>query len=319
MRLSPLTLDHKPLFNKYCSQSNLPLSSYAFASNFIWREFFDFFYVIYRTEELNDNAGFTEYLCVFAKQGDDYFLPILPIPFRIECPNYIKMVLDVYQYLLSSNRNPEIARIENVPEDYLSVFTKAGFNYTEKETEYLYNAQDLSDLKGNRYKQQRNAYNAFLAKHKAIRYVPYQSMNQDACLELYDRWRKTRIKKYEDTFYQAMLDDSKSAHRIGITHSQELDLIGRVVRIDGEVFAYTFGYALNSQTFCILFEISDLQIKGLSQYIYREFCRELSSSYKWINAMSDSGLENLKRVKLSYHPKQLITSYNIYEHSTYLP
>lgn len=319
MRLSPLTLDQKPLFDQYCSQSNLPLSSYAFASHFIWKDFFDFFYVICRTKELNDNAAFTEYLCIFAKQGDDYFLPILPIPCRINCPNYIKIVHDVYKYILTSNRNPEIARIENVPDDCLTVFRKEGFNFIQKETEYIYRTRDLYQLKGNRYKQQRNSYNALLAKYNAIRYEPYQSMDQDACLELYERWRKTRAEKYDDVIYQALLDDSKSAHRIGITHAQALDLVGRVVKIDGELCAYTFGYALNSDTFCILFEISDLHIKGLSQYIYREFCKELSSSYKWINAMSDSGLENIKRVKLSYHPKQFIQSYNIYEHGTHLP
>ena len=79
------------------------------------------------------------------------------------------------------------------------------------------------------------------------------------------------------------------------------------------------GYPLNLDTFCLLFEITDLNIKGLSQFIYREFCKELTNRYKWMNAMDDSGLENLKRVKQSYHPKQLIPTYNIYESSFNLP
>ncbi len=98
---------------------------------------------------------------------------------------------------------------------------------------------------------------------------------------------------------------------IGISNFQELGLIGKVVRINDEVQAYTFGYELNRDTFCILFEISKLSIKGLAQYIYREFCKELLHTYKWINAMDDSGLENIKRVKLSFHPTKLIPSYNI--------
>ena len=319
MRLKPLTLDHKPLFDRYNLQSNLFLSSYAFVTQFIWKDFFDLFYRIDRTREDIDKPDCHEFMSIYAKQGDDYFLPILPIPCRVNCPDYIKTVCDAYQFAIKSNKNPQIARIENVPTEYLNVFIEKGFQFTKKETEYLYETWDLCNLKGNRYKKQRNAYNALLTKYNSIRYEPYQSSDKDACFELYDRWRKNRVEKYDDTIYQAMLHDSKSAQKIGITQAQELGLVGRIVKINGELRAYTFGYELNSETFCILFEISDLNIKGLSQYIFREFCKELSNSYRWINSMSDSGLENLKRVKLSYHPKQIISSYNIYEHNTHLP
>ena len=109
---------------------------------------------------------------------------------------------------------------------------------------------------------------------------------------------------------------------LGISHADALGLVGRVVWIDGEIRGYTFGYPLNVDTFCILFEVTDLKIKGLAQFIYREFCKELMDTYRWMNAMDDSGLENLKRVKNAYHPIQLIPSYNIiepqvfYRHST---
>lgn len=319
MQLNPLTLDHKSLFDHYILQSTQSLSSYAFANHFIWRDFFDFYYTVHQTKERDDKNDFNSYLCIFAKQGDDYFMPILPLPCRIECPYYINTVCTAYQFMLNSNKNREIARIENVPEAYLSTFIDKGFSYIQKEADYTYLSQDLCAIKGNRYKQQRHAYNAFLRDNKSIQYAPYHPTDQDACIELYDRWRKTRVRKYDDAIYQAMLDDSKSAHRIGITYAEALGLVGRTVKIKEKVCAYTFGYELNSESFCILFEISDLSIKGISQFIFREFCRELSNSYKWINTMGDSGLENLKRVKHAYHPKQIIPSYNIYEHSTHIP
>ena len=95
------------------------------------------------------------------------------------------------------------------------------------------------------------------------------------------------------------------------TRGWHSDSSARVVRIDGEIRGYTFGYPLNADTFCILFEVTDLSIKGLAQFIYREFCKKLMGTYRWINAMDDSGLENLKRVKQAYHPIQLIPSYNV--------
>lgn len=309
MQLRPLTLDDKPIFDKYVRSPCMSLSNYAFAALYVWRRHFQFYWTL-----LHDH------FCIFAKQGDDYFMPILPIPCAVGNRSYLKTVRYASQFMLKSNQNPQIARIENVPEELLPVFQNQSFHAILKETEYVYRAEDLSELRGDRYKRQRNAYNAFVARYPSIKCEPYQPIiDRDACLQLYERWRKARSEKYDDPIYQAMLDDSQSAHRIGITHAKELRLVGRVVRIDGELRAYTFGYELNSETFCVLFEIADLNIKGLSQFIYREFCKELIGTYKWINAMDDSGLENLKRVKRSYHPTRLIPSYNIYESSVNLP
>lgn len=308
MQLRPLTLDDKSVFETYASQMQTHLSNYAFAPLYVWRNHFQFYWTL-----LHDH------FCVFAKQEDDYFMPILPIPYAVGNRSFLKTVRETHPFMLESNRNPQIARIENVPEELLSAFKNEGFCAIQKETEYVYRAEDLSELRGDRYKQQRHAYNAFIARYPLVKCEPYLSTDRDACLNLYEAWRRSRAKKYNDPIYHAMLDDSQSAHRIGITHAKELGLVGRVVRIDGELSAYTFGYELNSETFCVLFEIADLNIKGLSQFIYREFCKELFGTYKWINAMDDSSLENLKRVKRSYHPTQLIPSYNIYENSADLP
>ena len=93
-----------------------------------------------------------------------------------------------------------------------------------------------------------------------------------------------------------------------LNNYRALNLQGRIVTVGNEVRAFTFGFALNSGTFCVLYEITDLTIKGLAQFIFREFCAELKS-YRYINIMDDSGLENLKKVKLSYYPFKLIPAY----------
>lgn len=300
MRLQPLTLNDKPLFDAYAHQTCTRLSHYAFVPLYVWREHFQFYWTL-----------LSDYLCIFAKQADDYFMPILPMPSEIENHIYLSVVNKAYQFMLASNRNPHIARIENVPQEMISCFEKNGFCANLKETEYLYETVALVELRGDRYKQQRHAYNVFVAAHPSAKLCPYRPADQAECLALYDTWREARSQKYDDPIYNAMLDDSQSAHRIGISDADALGLLGRIVRIDGEIRGYTFGYPLNTDTFCVLFEITDLSTKGLAQFIYREFCTELMNSYRWINAMDDSGLENLKRVKRSYYPCQLLPSYNI--------
>ena len=300
MRLQPLTLNDKPIFDAHAHRTCTRLSHYAFAPLYVWREHFQFYWTL-----------LADYLCIFAKQGDDYFMPILPMPDEIEDDTYLNTINSAYQFMLASNQNRHIARIENVPQEMISFFEENGFCATLKETEYLYDTETLAGLRGDRYKQQRHAYNAFVAKYPSAKLCPYTGADQGACLALYDRWRERRSEKSDDPIYNEMLNDSRSAHRIGVSHADGLGLLGRVVRIDGEIRGYTFGYPLNAGTFCVLFEITDLGTKGLAQFIYRAFCNELMDSYRWINAMDDSGLENLKRVKRSYHPYQLIPSYNI--------
>ena len=300
MRLQPLTLKDKPIFDEYACQACTRLSNYAFAPLYVWKEHFQLYW-----------AQIAKHLCIFAKQGEDYFMPILPMPCAPENRDYRNVIHTAYRFMLESNRNPHIARIENVPQDLQAFFQKIGFRATVKETEYLYETAILSELKGNRFKSKRNAYNAFIHRYPSSELRHYHPADRDACFAHYDAWHTERAGKCDDPVYRAMLADSRSAHRIAIAHAAALGLVGRTVRINGEIRGYTFGYPLNADTFCVLLEITDLRIKGLAQFIYREFCKELRDTYRWINAMDDSGLENLKRVKRSYHPCRLILSYNI--------
>ena len=49
-------------------------------------------------------------------------------------------------------------------------------------------------------------------------------------------------------------------------------------------------------------------VNGSAQFIFREFAR-FWSSYEFMNAQDDFGVDYLKRVKLSYNPVRLLKSY----------
>ena len=234
----------------------------------------------------------------------------MPIPPLGKSPSQ-KAIRQAYTFTLEASRAKQIARIENVPTDLVPFLQKMGFRTVEKEIEYLYETQALIQLKGDRYKSKRAAYNLFVRNYRAAQLKPYQDTHLADCLALYESWQQERGARYHDELYRAMLEDSQHAHRTGLMNYEELGLIGRVVFIDGVLKGYTFGYPLNSETFCVLFEVTDLQTKGLAQFLFREFCRE-HTAHRWINTMDDSGLENLKRVKLSYRPAKQLSSYNLF-------
>ena len=222
-----------------------------------------------------------------------------------------KVIRQAYAFTLEANRAKQIARIENVPAGLLPFFQAMGFHAVHKETEYLYETDALTQLKGDRYKSKRAAYNALVRNYPAIKLQPYQPAHLADCLALYESWQQERGARSNDDIYRAMLEDSWHAHRTGLMNHKELGLVGMVAFIDGVLKGYTFGYPLNSEIFCILFEVTDLRIKGLAQFLFREFCRE-QAAYRWINTMDDSGLDNLKRVKLSYRPAKQLLSYNLF-------
>ena len=293
--LQPLTLKDKPLFDRYARQTTTKLSCYAFAPLYVWRDLFDFYWTI-----IDDQ------FCVFAKQGSDYFMPIMPVGASLS----EKAIREAYAFMLESNRAKQIARIENVPANLLPFFHRMGFHAVQKETEYLYETEALIQLKGNRYKSKRTAYNAFIRNYPSMQLESYEPSHFADCLALYESWHQERHAQSHDEIYRAMLEDSRHAHRTGLMNHEGLRLVGRVVFIDGELKGYTFGYPLNSEIFCVLVEVTDLRIKGLAQFLFREFCRE-QAAYQWISTMDDSGLENLKRVKLSYRPSKLLSTYNL--------
>ena len=222
-----------------------------------------------------------------------------------------KVIREAYAFTLEANRAKQIARIENVPAGLTPFFQEMGFHAVEKETEYLYETTSLIQLKGDRYKSKRTAYNALIRNHPTAQLQPYQPSHLADCLALYESWKQERWGQSHDDVYRAMLEDSWHSHRTGLINYEELGLVGRVIFIDGDLKGYTFGYLLNNEIFCVLFEVTDLRIKGLGQFLFREFCRE-QATYRWINTMDDSGLENLKRVKLSYRPAKQLSSYNLF-------
>jgi len=292
MKLNNISLEDKGIFNKFLSLKAHQLSTYAFENIYIWKGLFDIKWLI-----LQDT------LCVFFQDKIGCFLYLAPLPGNKK-PEVIKKA---FQIMDRFNKNKDMSRIENIEEKDISFYEDLGYACQNKSYDYLCLRGDLAKLRGNKFKSKRACFNYFI-KHYEFRYLPFSLKYRDGCLELYNSWVKERKAKNLDRIYQGMLEDSRGPLKNALDNYSDLNFIGRVVRIDKKIKAFTFGFQLNQDTFCILYEITDLSVKGLSQFIFSRLCSELEN-YKYINIMDDSGLENLKKVKLSYHPAKLIPAY----------
>ncbi len=292
VKLKALSVKDKGILSKFLGKGRHELSVYAFENIYIWKGLFDIYWSIIE-----------ESLCVFFKDKFGCFLYLAPLS-GDKNPRLIK---EVFRVLDGFNKNREISRIENVEGPDAPFYESLGYDCRNKSYDYVCLRSDLAHLTGSQFKSKRASYNYFI-KHHEYQYLPFSLKYKDDCLALYNSWAKARKAVNVESLYRGMIDDSRLSLENALDNYPHLDLTGKVVKINGEVKAFTFGFRLNRDTFCILYEITDLAVRGLSQFIFRRFCSELEG-YKYINIMDDSGLDNLKAVKLSYHPANLIPAY----------
>ncbi len=292
MKLKQISLKDKAVFDKYLNLRRHELSVYAFENIYIWKALCDVEWCLIRKS-----------LCIFLRDGLGSFLYLPPLSPEKD-PEVIE---EVFKILNKLNKNKNASRIENIEEKDISFYEKSGYSCNQKSSDYLCLRADLANLRGNKFKSKRASFNYFV-KNQSFEYLPFALQDKRGCLELYDGWMMQRSSLTKDRVYLGMLEDSKHCFKLMLDAYRNLNLAGRVVKINNEIRAFTFGFPLNNNTFCILYEITDLSVKGLAQFIFAKFSSELKE-YKYINIMDDSGLENLKKVKLSYHPVRLVPGY----------
>ncbi|MEI6831990.1 MAG: phosphatidylglycerol lysyltransferase domain-containing protein [Candidatus Omnitrophota bacterium] len=292
MKLNKLALKDKKLFNKYLTLSVHELAAFSFANIYIWKSLFDIHWVII------DHA-----LCVFFRDKIGCFMYLPPMAGERR-PEVIKKAFTIMDGI---NKNKDISRIENIEERDLDYYRALGYIVRQKYPDYLCSRGDLAKLSGNKFKSQRASYNYFI-KHQNFKARELRVTDKTDCLNLFSLWLNERKGKSSDEIYCGMLDDNRKVISEALANYKQLGFAGIVVIINRQIKGFTFGYKLSQDTFCVLYEITDLAIKGLAQFIFRKLCEELKI-YKYINIMDDSGLENLRKVKLSYKPTALIPAY----------
>lgn len=169
--------------------------------------------------------------------------------------------------------------------------------------DYVYSAQDLINLSGKKYQSKRNHISFFRRTYNWT-YEKITADNINECISMNEKW----LNHSSTEFHEDLLEEYKIIKRI-FENYDALDFVGGLIRIDGEVVAYTMGERLDSQTFCTHFEKAYGDIRGAYPIINQQFAENELSGYKYINREDDVGAENLRKAKLSYHPEFLLEKY----------
>ncbi len=187
------------------------------------------------------------------------------------------------------------------------------FRITEQRADfdYLYEVSRLADLAGKKLHAKRNHINRFLKDNPFWSYEEITPRNLDECLVLDEQWY-LRSRAREGIAEDRDLNDEGSALRRAMTHFKELGLEGGLLRVYGEVVAFTMGSALAGDTYDIHYEKAFGELPGAYAMINRQFARQVRERHPeivYLNRENDMGLEGLRQAKESYYPDLMVAKY----------
>jgi hypothetical protein len=166
--------------------------------------------------------------------------------------------------------------------------------------DYLYLRTDLATLAGKKLQPKRNHVNKFMRTYP-YDYAPLTSDLIHECLDLEAEWcKQNHCDEHQGMGFE------RRAMVYALFNYDALGLSGGILRVDGNMVAFTFGVPINRNTFGIHVEKADTHIEGAYAMINKEFASHIPEQYTYLNREEDLGIEGLRKAKLSYQPVALI-------------
>lgn len=286
----PFSLDAKPLFDHYFQNTCFCASDFTFTNLYLWH--------FSRTIEWAEDSGFLYVRTTYPDQEPFIFIPLGEgnLGEAVE-----RAITDFSEKSLSfSMRSITGHMVERLEEELPGRFD---FIPMRDRYDYVYRVEDLMHLKGRKYHRKKNHLNQFRKNH-TYSYERLNSNNRDELLKVWCGWFNIRVEEADISLYH---------EHVGIIESlkvwEKLDFTGGILRVDGEIVAFTLGEMLNKKTVVIHIEKADTGYHGAYQGINQQFLENEWSEVEFVNREEDLGIEGIRKAKLSYHPAYLIEKY----------
>lgn len=150
------------------------------------------------------------------------------------------------------------------------------FTFTEDRdyADYIYLRSDLSTLKGKKFQPKRNHINRFRNTYSDYEYIPITPDLIEECLKLEAEWCKANdCDQHEGT------GNERRALVYALHNFEAIGLTGGILRVNGQIVAFTFGMPINHETFGVHVEKADTRIDGAYAMINYEFANHIPEQY----------------------------------------
>ncbi|MHA2392841.1 MAG: DUF2156 domain-containing protein [Promethearchaeota archaeon] len=302
----PIEIADKKLFDKYFKKYPPISSEFTFTNHFMWRNYYNSLFlefeghlILYSMDYLKKRRK------PISSDSKDYLYFFPPIG-----PSPDKIIFKLFENL----ENLEVHRVLEeicikLTED--EKFSKLKLDCLEDRNnwDYVYNKEEILNLAGNKYRQNRRWLNKFLNNYK----YDFQIITKDLiekCKELQLEWCIMRACTEDES-----LEAEQEAIYEALDNFNKLNYRGGLICVEDKCAAYTFGEMLNETTLVIHIEKAHADYEGAYQAINNFFLKNCCTEAVFVNREQDLGIEGLRRAKESYKPIQMVKKNIIYRKS----
>ncbi len=185
---------------------------------------------------------------------------------------------------------------------------KFRFHMDRDTFDYVYNIDDLADLKGRKFQKKRNHINKFRMANPDWRVESITPANLDRVSELTDQWFLQKKRNDPDSD----LHLERTALDRALADLSKWGLEGLMLLVEEKPVAFTLGSRLAEDCFDIHFEKALDTVDGAYPAINQAFAAYLRNKYptlRYLNREDDMGIEGLRKAKLSYCPAFMVEKY----------
>lgn len=169
--------------------------------------------------------------------------------------------------------------------------------YDRDIADYVYETEKLCSLSGKKYHGKKNHINKFKKMYPNWEYESLNSENAEEAFQLLLRWRELNGCNEDD---EKNAESCVSANYLRLF--DELDVCGGILRVDGQIAAFTVGEQVCDDTMVVHIEKALTEYEGAYPMINQQFVEHECRHVIYVNREEDTGDEGLRKAKMSYRP-----------------
>jgi len=300
----PIEITDKSLFDEFFSKHPPEISEFTFTNLFMWRNYYNFLF-----------TEFEEHLILFSYD----YLKNRRKPINIDSKDYIyffppigphpdETIIEIFENI----QNIEVHRVqekicENLTENEKFNSLNLGCLEDRNNWDYIYNKEEILNLAGNKYRQNRRWLQKF-----------FNNYDYEFKLLTGDLVEKCKELQLELCVMKACTEDEsleaeQEAIYEALNNFDMLGFSGGLLCVEDKCAAYTFGEMLNNKTLVIHIEKAHMEYEGSYQAINNLFLKNCCADAIFANREQDLGIEGLRRAKESYKPIRMVKKSIIYQ------
>ncbi|HJD48168.1 MAG TPA: DUF2156 domain-containing protein [Candidatus Mediterraneibacter norfolkensis] len=280
-------LEDRDLVNHYFFQAPGRSCERTFVNVFLWSRHYKVKFAV------------IEDALVFRNEGNDY-----AFSYPAGNPDAVKRALEAIMEYCKERECP--FKLYNVTPEHFEQMEnwfpdRFKIEYVRDVADYVYETEKLATLAGKKLHGKRNHINKFKNLYSDWSYESLSDDNVEECFQMALRWRNQN----------GCDDDAEKNAEMCVTLNslrlyKELGLRGGILRVNGEVAAFSMGEPLCSDTFVVHIEKAFADIEGAYPMINQQFVLHECMDYTYVNREDDAGSEGLRKAKLSYRPAFMV-------------